>query len=379
MAIIKNYPQLLIACSVFMACSQQTPQNSPEPVEVIIKNQVSLNSDQIARAGIKIGSFEKHLVSDIIECNGSVEADPNNQAMVSPAMKGYVRSIKVHIGDYVAKGDVLARLAHPDYITLQQEYLEIKSQHDYYKEDFKRQGELSMEEATSIKTMQQAQNEFRKTEARLFAYKHRLAFLGINPDSLHVEEIRTEISLISPISGYVTSINIHLGMLCQEEVPIFQIVSQRNALLHLKVFEKDAPNVKPGQNIHFSLLNDPSKVYNARLITATQSIDENNTINIHARISNPDHSLMPGMYVTAKIYLKSDSVFALNNEAIINTQDKHFIFERIDSTTFLSYEVITGRSMKDKTEILSISDKLRDSEIVVEGAYYLYSELTSEE
>ena len=86
-------------------------------------------------------------------------------------------------------GQCIAVLEHPDYIKIQQDYLETKSQWELYKEDFKRQGELTVENASSIKTMQQAQASFKAIEVRLFALKSQLKLLGIDADSLHIGTI----------------------------------------------------------------------------------------------------------------------------------------------------------------------------------------------
>jgi len=143
-------------CISILSCSiKQTDDDVAARKE---NDQIILSSDQLAQADIKTGHIRKQMISDIIFCGGTIEASPNQQAYVSVPMNGYLKKILVHIGEYVQKGRVLAILEHPDYIDLQREFLETKSQYDYYKEDFQRQGELSLENATSLKTMQLAQN-----------------------------------------------------------------------------------------------------------------------------------------------------------------------------------------------------------------------------
>jgi membrane fusion protein, heavy metal efflux system len=363
----------------FTSCTNSGPSESENSLPETDRLVVSISETKLENAGIQTGHVSKHLLSDIVECNGSVEANPNNQAVISPVMEGYLKKIHVQIGQQVKKNQRLATLAHPGYIKLQQEYLETKSQYDFFKEDFKRQGELSLEQAISIKKMQEAQNEFRKIEARLYALRHELAFLGIHADSLHVDNMQSEIWLTSPISGIVSEIDGNIGMLCREDEPLFRIMGTGDPVLHLRVFEKDALKISPDQKIEFSPITDPSKIYPARVISSTSNIDENKLINIHADILQGENTLFPGMYVKARIMVSSDSVYALNRDAVVRAENKTYIFEKADTSGFRAIEIETGVEMDNWIEIRSFPSELKHAELVISGAYYLYAELISEE
>jgi len=372
--------QLYLFCLMSIAilsCSKKHALDNSQ-ADLPDTNLIRLSPGQVEMAGIETGYIQKHLISDIIHCTGSIEANANEQAYVSAPMNGYIKQIAVHIGDYVRKGQDLAVLEHPDYIELQKEYLETKSQYDYYKEDFKRQGELSLENATSLKKMQMAQNEFRKVEASFYALKEHLEFIGINTDSLYVDKIKSSIPLKSPISGYITKANGKIGQLCTPAMPVFEIIGNTNVLLHLKVFEQDAAKVQKGQSIEFNAINDPKKTHKAIISAATRSVDENNTINLHARIIDTDKHLLPGMYVKGKILVDTDSVFALNNQAVVKRNDSYFLFEKLDSSTFKLHQITTGRTSDILTEINPVNPDLLDAEIVISGAYYLKSKLQEE-
>ena len=377
---IKNIHPILICfvCLSIMSCSQK---NSVESTiaESVNKELISLTPEQLLQLNIKTGSIKKQMISDVIYCGGTIEASPNQQASISVPINGYMKKILVHIGEYVKKGQIIAILEHPDYIDLQRDFLETKSQYNYYKEDFKRQGELSLENATSLKKMQLAQNEFRKIEARFFALKEHLEFIGVNTDSLFVDRIKSSIYLRSPISGYLTKSDGKIGQLCTTEIPVFQVISNTNAVLHLKVFESDAWKVEKGQNIEFSTIHDQLKKFRAVINASTKSVDENNTINLHASIIDVDKNLMPGMYVKAKIIVNADSVFAIDKQAIVKSDDSYFIFIKTDSTEFISRKVNIGRSNETFTEIESLNTDLLKAEIVTSGGYYLQSQMIKNE
>jgi membrane fusion protein, heavy metal efflux system len=376
---IKNINPILLCfvCLSIVSCSQKSSNNSGI-IDTTNIEVISLTPDQLVQTGIKTERIRKLMISDIIYCAGTIEASPNHEAYVSVPINGYMKKILKHIGEYVKKGQVLAILEHPDYIDLQRDFLETKSQYNYYKEDFKRQGELSLENATSLKKMQSAQNEFRKIEARFFALKEHLEFIGINTDSLFVDRIKSSILLKAPISGYITKSEGKIGQLYTTDNPIFQIISNTNAILHLKVFASEAWKIAKNQNVEFNTIQDQLNKYKAVIISSTKSVDEDNVINLHARIMEMDNNLMPGMYVKAKIIVDADSVYALNNQAIVKHNESYFIFIKSDSIQFIPRKIEIGRTNNDFTEIVSMSSDLLDVEIVTSGAYYLQSKLIEE-
>lgn len=372
---------LIFYCFILLlsqiSCSSEQTEGASESITEN-SNLIVLSEEQIAQAEIHTSEITKQLISEKISCTGSIEADPNQQALVSPTMRGYLKSINVHVGDYVKQGQKLAVLSHPDYIKLQQEYFETLSQFNYFEQDFKRQGELSLENAASLKTMQLAQNEFRKTEARLFSLKKQLFFLGINADSLHVDNIQSSIKLPAPIDGFVTKVDGQIGMLCPEEIPIFHIVGSKNLLIELKVFEKDAQKIQTGQNFEFSILSESDKKYSAQIKSVAWALDESNTISVHAHIRNQSKELMPGMFVKASIQTNADSVWAVPEEALVRHENREYIFQPTEQ----GYKPIsvTSRMKADGwVEITSDDPEFVKSKIVSRGAYYIFSEWIGEE
>lgn len=374
----KTYGIIVLAFILMAACTDRDSNNSSVNSDELKEDIITLTTTQLAASEIEVAAISHRLLQERIEVYGSLETNPGNVAMVAPVMKGYLKSFHVQTGKYVRKGEALATLSHPDYIRLQEDYLETLSQYEYYKEDFKRQGELSIDQAISIRKMQEAQNEFRKTEARLFSLKHQLKFLGLDPESIHVESMLSDIDLLSPITGYVSAIEAKIGMLCPEEKPVFRITGTGNYLLHLQLFGKNAGKISPGQNIAFSLVNNPEIKYSAKLVSSSHEIDDQNILHVHAVISEESNNFLPGMHVKAEISIKSDSVYALPETGIIYEGDAAYIFEQTADLQFRSIEVETGRTDGPWVELISFPEELLNAKIVVEGAYELHAAINQE-
>ncbi|MBN2350518.1 MAG: efflux RND transporter periplasmic adaptor subunit [Bacteroidales bacterium] len=380
--ILRNFRVLALPVFIavlFVACHKKSSAPSENNNAELPENVISLEEGQIQMAGIKTGKIEKKVISELIECTGSIEVPPNNYVSVSVPMGGYVKKTFYYTGNYVQKGAVLVILEHPDYTQVQQKFLEAASALEYYREDLKRQGELTIEDAASIKKLQKAKADFQTAEANFLSLKSQLGFLGIKTDSLTAESISSQIYLRSPISGYVTEINANPGNFVDSKDILYKLVDNTHLHLELKIFEKDIHKIKEGQKIEFSSLYNKAVKNSAYVHAVGKLVDEQNrTVNIHGHIEGPNTNFIPGMFIHARIFLNSDSVYVVPSEAIVRSGKENALFLKHEGN-FEKIIVKTG-SVQDNYTQVSISDpNILKGEIVISGAYYLNAELEAEE
>jgi cobalt-zinc-cadmium efflux system membrane fusion protein len=326
---------------------------------------------QAELAGIETGKMEYREMGGWIECKGKMEALPENITDVTTSVGGIVKSCFFHSGDYISAGQCIAVLEHPDYIKLQQDFLEAKSQLEYYREDFKRQGELTVENASSIKTMQQAQASYKATEVRLFALREQLELLGINADSLHIGNIVSTVHLTAPISGIITSSEINPGKYIGPERMACRIVNNHNLCLRLFISEKDIRWIKAGQEVMFSWTGEPLVSYRARVRSSAPVMDETGNIFFsYARIPESRSWFIPGMKVKASVQAVKHSCLTLPLSAVI-FEDKDTLVFMLTASGYKPASIKTGLSDEDCIEITEFPPGLNDSVIVTKGASYL--------
>ncbi len=353
---------------------QEMQQSSDIP-----ENSVMLTGDQIRMANLVTGKITRELISETVECSGSIEVPSNSIATVSAPVGGFIKNAPYYPGNTVRKGTVLVVLEHPDYIKLQQDYLETRNRIEYVKEEFKRQGELTVENASSIKKMQQAQSDYRVEEVRLLSLSAQLKLLDINPDSLDVEGIKTTISIKAPISGTISKVNASIGKFAAPNEMIYEIVNDRDTHLHLDIYEKDIHKVKKGQQLNFWLVNEPGKKYCSEVITIGPMVDpETRTFGVHAHIHDNTGMLRPGMFIFAEIFISSDSVFAAPADAIVLSEGKEYIFE-VNDTVFTRVQVETGVRNNRFVQLVHLPEEIAEHNIVASGAYYVNAEMNKEE
>jgi len=368
----------IVFISLVTGCKNKNLVDPEDVSSALNENMVVLSQDQIKLAKISIGKIEKRVLSETVECNGTIESPPGSVAMVSAPMGGFIRNAYFIPGNYVAKGTVIATLEHPDYIRLQQEYLETKNQLELYQQEFKRQGELTVENASSIKKMQQAQADYRMTEVHYLSLKAQLKLIGINPDSLQIDGIKTTIQIKAPISGAISRVNATIGKFSDPNDMIYEIVNNHDLHLHLEIFEKDIQKIKKGLHVNFWPTSDPGQTYSAKVSSIGQKLDEeSNTFSIHSHIKSGYDQLKTGMHVYAEILLSQDSAYSLPLDAILTSGNHNFIFISEDSV-FTRYEIKPGIKQSDFIELINLPDSIIDKDVVISGSYYLNAEMEAE-
>ena len=116
--------------------------------------------------------------------NGIMVVPPQRQATVTLTMGGTVHATTLLPGDYVKKGSVVVSLENPDFITLQQTYLDAHAQTEYLEAEYKRQQRLSEQEAASQKRFQQSKADYLSMKSRQDAAAAQLAILGVSAGDL---------------------------------------------------------------------------------------------------------------------------------------------------------------------------------------------------
>ena len=332
---------------------------------------------QIKAIDLQLGNFEKKNLTTTLKINGKLSLPPQHQAQVSILIGGVVKNILVQEGEFVTAGKTLATIVNTEVIQLQQDYLENNANLNYLEKEYQRQKELRDDNINAGKTYQQAQRELQIAQAKKETLRSKLAQLGINVSKLTSKNIASSIAISAPISGYIQHINLSMGKYADANAVLFEIIDNRFLHLDLKVFEKDIHKIKIGQQLVFSDANDVSHTHPAKIYAINKAFEPNEqAVLVHAKINETTETLLPGMYVEARVKIDNNNTTALPTEAIVNNGNDHFIFVSTGKNTFQQIKVNIGTTDLGFTEVKVIDKVPANAKVVIKGAYYLLSELT---
>lgn len=362
---------LLYIALFLSACDQPTEGRKESAPEYSADQIVSLTAAQLRQANIQIALPDRRTMSQEITLNGMIDVPPQNLVSLSFPYGGFVRKLSLLPGMHVQKGESIAVLEDAAYVGLQRDFLVARSRLEYLRLDKERQEKLRTEDAVSEKTYQQIRNEFDMQQAEVAAASEKLRLLGLDPASFDASQVSRQVSLHSPIDGYVASVNVNTGKAVQPTDVLFELVDPKDLHLTLTVFEKDIDRIEVGQRV-WAVRNDaPADTLQAEVILVSHNLDAQRKGLVHCHLLETKGRLLPGMFMRAGIRLAGRMATVVPEEAVVRYGTEQFVFEAINDSTFRMHAVKTGVREDGLIELLTEKDDLAVKRLVIRSAYAL--------
>jgi cobalt-zinc-cadmium efflux system membrane fusion protein len=365
-----------------VACSEGGKQIiATVSAEVLPEDIVELRADQIKLASVELGSIEMQTMGNILKVNGIVSVAPQNQATVSMPLGGFIKNTTLIPGNSVNKGQTLAVVENQDFVDIQQNYLEAKNKLQFAEAELKRHTDLYKDDVYSEKNLQQVTMEYKNLKAAVKSLEQKLMLIGINPDKLTEDNISSTVNLVSPITGFLKSVNVNIGKYVSPTDVLFEIVNSDKLYLELSLFEKDADKVVKGQKIKF-FINNETEEHEAIVSQTGRSVNNDKTFIVYATVTSSCKNILPGMYVNAFIEESENKVTVLPSAAVVSFDDKDYIFiyekDKLEAglpfSEYRMLEVKKGVTTPEFTEIKLPDDiNISTAKVVIKGAYNLLS------
>jgi cobalt-zinc-cadmium efflux system membrane fusion protein len=359
---------LLAACS-----TKVEKENAVAKGEAQVTNTVTLTKAQLDLAKLSIGNLSAMQMHKTIKVNGFMDVPPQNMLSVSIPMGGYVKKANLIPGQKVNKGTVLAVLEDASYVSLQQDYLTAKSKLVFLEADYNRQKALNASKSSSDRQFQLALSEFESQKYLVKSLSEKLQLMGIVPAQLSENNISKSIAFKSPMSGYVTKVNVNAGKYVAPTDVLFEIMDPSDLHARLVVFENDATAIKKGNKVKFTENNKPSKTYEAEVHVITPNIENERTTEVHCDLISKNTGLFPGTFVNAEIELNNVEVQVIPAASIVKWQNKSYVFVETGVATYVMIPVVTGMEGKGMVEV--VSGITAAQKVVVANAYTLLMKL----
>lgn len=358
---------ILTSALLLQACGGKT-KTAEATTEQAVESLVTLTDAQLKNAALEITKLQQQQISSVLKLNGKIDVPPQNIVSISVPMGGYLKSTKLLPGLHVKKGEVIAVIEDQQYIQLQQDYLTAKAKLPFLENEFNRQKELNESKASSDKTYQQAEAEFKSQKVLVSALAEKLKLAGINLGRLDESNITRSIQVFSPIDGYVSAVNVNIGKYVAPTDVLFELINPTDIHLALTVFEKDVNKLFIGQKLVAYTNNDPSKKHECEILLIGKDLNDERNTEVHCHFEAYDKTLIPGTYMNAEVEVKNKAAWVVPEDAVVRFENKHYVFVKKSAKQFELTEVQIGISEKGQTEILN-GESLQQKEIVGKGAY----------
>lgn len=348
------------------------------------ENITKLTKAQIKEIGIEAGPLENKQLTSSLKANGVLQVPNQNKAAISSVYSGTVQSLLIQPGNTVVKGQIIATIANPEFIQIQEEYLGLAPRITLAEQEYNRQKELNEGNAGALKNLQSSDAQLKALRTRRSALANQIQLMGINPQSLTSEKLFSVIAIHSPINGVVSDVVVKIGSFISNGNVVANIVDNSQLHVDLFIYEKDLSKLRENQIIHFTLTNNPGKEYDALIYSLGSSFEgESKAVTVHAKVQGDKTGLIDGMNITAVISLDKNTTPAVPSDAIVTMQGKDYIFiiahESADEqdVTFGKVPVVKGTTDVGFTAITLLNEIPTNAKVVTKGAFFVMAKMTN--
>lgn len=384
---ISAYIIAAVISMVLFSCGNE-PAEKPAAEEVKheehAEGTVELTDAQMKSIGVEIGNIEQKQLTSSLKANGVLRVPNQNKAQINSVYPGVIKTLLVQPGNSVTKGQVIATVANPQFITTQEEYLSLTPKITLAQQEVTRQQELIQGNAGALKNLQAAESNLRTMQTRKASLEEQLRLMGISPATLSTGRLLSIIPVRSPINGVVSTVTVKIGSYVDANTPILDLVDNSQLHLDLFVYEKDLSKLKENQTIHFTLTNNPGKEYDAQIYSLGSSFeDESKAVSVHALVKGDKQGLIDGMNITALISLEHITAPAVPTDAIVTMQGQDFIFAvsekaaHAGETAFEKVPVAKGTTDVGYTQVTLLKNIPPATKIVTKGAFFVQAKLVN--
>jgi RND family efflux transporter MFP subunit len=351
--------------SVTASAASETSQATKEPAasaETGAPSQadtvlapIQLSPQRMQSIGVKVGTVDSKVVSDEIRSSGNVQANERRFAYVQTRFAGWIRKVYVDAtGDFVEKGQPLFTVYSPDVVASEREYL------------------LAKKSATTLQ--QSAVSGVADGAASLIiASKSRLQQFDISANDIakldDTGEPITDLTVNSPVTGYVTEKNSPPNMYVQQDTKLYTIADLSEIWVFAQIFQNDAGKIRPGDSAEVTVDAYPGQTFKGKVDYLLPQLDmTTRTLPVRLVIPNPGLKLRPGMYVNVDLKLPLGQRLVVPDSAVFHSGTKNLIFTYAGEGNIEPREVELGPHVGD---LFVISKGAKAGEQIVTSANFL--------
>lgn len=324
-------------------------------------NRISLTTEQINLAGIKVETLKTQPLQQIIYAPAEIKANGYTSYIVSPRVDSVVLKRHVSLGEHVNKGQPLVTLFSEIIAQAQAEYRINFA-------EWNRVRQLG-KSAVSEKNISEAQTGYIASLANLKAFG--LSDQVIAQLSKDNSSALGEYTLEAAQSGSVLNDDFQQGQRVEAGQSLMILADETELWVEARLSPNTNVLLPSGSNARLDVGN---KTFSARVIQEAHTIDSlTRTRVVRLSVLNQAHLLHPGMFGDVFFNINIDKVgLTVPETALIRGTDGDWqVFVQIRPGEFQSQEVELGQISGNRRQIKGIT---AGRQVVIEGAFFVASE-----
>lgn len=321
-----KYITLVLAASVLCGCKTRNDSEKNTTAGYVSQgNEVSIAKGSPLEGKLELMTLEKEDSRQAFSVTASVSPRPDGYAEVGAPFGGRVSRIAVRLGDRVYKGQVLFEMSSPDFMEAVKEYLENLNAASVASSNLTRKSSLRDEGIVSERECEDARREASDAETALTLSRQVLSVFGADPAEIKMGQ---PLRVVSPVSGTVVRNGLVLGqILSDDSEPLVAVADLSRIWVTANVRESSIHGLYRGQEV--TVTPSSGNPVRGTVFYIGDILDEKTrTIPVVIECANPDKSLKPGMFVSARFETTVKDAIVIPATAVFQGQEHPFVYVR---------------------------------------------------
>ncbi len=319
-----------------------------------------------------IDTVTKCPLENVIKLTGMVDFNQDKQVNIFSLVSGNIQNIKVQIGDYVTKDQVLAIVKSSEMAGYSNNLVIAETNVTGAKKQLDAINDLYKSGLASVLDVTNAQVNYDQAVSQLEMVKR---ILKINGDNINGDYV-----IKSPINGFIVQKNVNNNTLVRPDNgnALFTISDLKEVWVQANVYEANIEQVHIGDNAEVRILSAPDKAFIGEVNKILNVLDPvSKVIKVRVVLQNPEYILKPQMFASVMISNPEKGIEALcvSSKALIYERSRYYVlvYNGKGKADITPVEIIN--TLADKTYIKS---GVKEGDRVIGSlALQIYSELNN--
>ena len=348
------------------------------------ESTITIAPEVMQRAGIKVETVGEQISTETggsALTTGIVQPNAYRTTPVMSLVGGIVRRVNAELGQSVARGQTMAVIFSNDLAEAQSLYLKSLADLEEHHKHHARTMRLVEIGAASKEELEQATAKLKTAESELASLRQRLLLLGLSEQRINSlrssEQVSSEVSLPSPVSGTVIARSANPGEVIQADKEVLRVADLSSVWVIGQVYEKDLGKIRVGGEATVTTEAYQGRIFRGRVSYVDPTLDPSTrTAQLRIELANPRQALKIGMYVNVAFPLlgsAASAVAGVPSSAVQNIKNEQVVFVATsDANVFAMRPVRLGPETNGRymvLEGLAVGDR-----VVTEGSFLLRAE-----
>jgi Cu(I)/Ag(I) efflux system membrane fusion protein len=245
----------------------------------------------------------------ILRTTGQFTFDDKRVATIVSRVQGRIEDIRASLWDTVVKGQPIAKLYSPDFMTAEAEYLQAQS-------------------TSKITRSAAVDGSVDLAASMAQAARRKLLLLGMEErDFDALTAPAPTIWMRAPISGIVVKNQAVRGTAINPGDVLYQLGTLDPIWITADLYEMDLARVHDGQELEATTPAFPGEVFKGIIARISPNVDPStHTLQVRCAVPNPSLRLKPQMMASIRVVISSGDAIVVPREALIFDTDKYYAF-----------------------------------------------------